>query len=394
MRTIDQVELASKRVFIRADFNVPLENGRAADDTRLKATLPTIRHAIDAGARVVLASHLGRPKGKRTPELSLAPVGVRLGQLLGRPVAFVTDCVGPEVEAKVGALANGEVLLLENLRFHPEEEANDDEFAASLARLADVYVNDAFGAAHRAHASTAGMVERVPVAVAGFLMKRELEALTGLLTQPTKPFVAIVGGAKVSDKIAVLESLLERVDALLVGGAMAYTFLAADGHRTGTSRVEKDRLDTARELLASASAQNVSVELPSDHVCAHSFDENAPPVAVDGVDIPDGLMGLDIGPKTRERYATRIAAAATIFWNGPMGVFEWKSFSRGTTAIAEAVADSPARSVVGGGDSVAALTRSGRAGDITHVSTGGGASLELLEGRTLPGVAALERTKA
>jgi 3-phosphoglycerate kinase len=238
------------------------------------------------------------------------------------------------------------------------------------------------------------MVERVPVAVAGFLMKRELEALTGLLTQPTKPFVAIVGGAKVSDKIAVLESLLERVDAMLVGGAMAYTFLAADGHRTGASRVEKDRLETARELLASASAQNVSVELPSDHVCAHSFDENAPPVAVDGVDIPDGLMGLDIGPKTRERYATRIAAAATIFWNGPMGVFEWKSFSRGTTAIAEAVADSPARSVVGGGDSVAALTRSGRAGDITHVSTGGGASLELLEGHTLPGVAALERTKA
>jgi phosphoglycerate kinase len=283
--------------------------------------------------------------------------------------------------------------LLENLRFHAEEEKNAAEFAAALAKLCDVYVNDAFGAAHRAHASTAGIVEHVKVAVAGFLMKRELDALASLLQSPAKPFVTVVGGAKVSDKIGVLDNLLGRVNAVLIGGAMAYTFLAAQGHRTGGSRVEKDKIDTAKRLLDAASTRGVDLELPRDHVCAREFKEDASAVTVEEVDIDDGLMGLDIGPRTRARYAERIAAAKTIFWNGPMGVFEWERFAAGTMAIAHAVADSQARSVVGGGDSVAALEKSGRSGDVTHVSTGGGASLEFLEGRELPGVAALERAR-
>ena len=390
-KTIDQVDLRGRRVFIRVDFNVPIEGGRVTDDSRIRAALPTIRHAVEAGARVILASHLGRPKGKPDPKYTLAPVAEELAKLLGKPVAFATDCVGPAADAAVAKLKDGDVLLLENLRYHAEEEANDAGFAKSLAALCDAYVNDAFGSAHRAHASTAGIVDHVGTAVAGFLMQKELESLSFLLHSPAKPFVAIVGGAKVSDKIAVLESLLERVDALLVGGAMAYTFLKAQGHEVGSSRVEDDKLETAKHLIESAKKKNVAFELPRDHVCAREFKAEAPPVAADSVDIPSGLMGLDIGPKTQRLYAERIAAAKTVFWNGPMGVFEWKPYAAGTMAVATAVADSPARSVVGGGDSVAALEESGRSADIGHVSTGGGASLEFLEGRELPGVAALER---
>jgi len=390
-KTIDQAELRGRRVFIRVDFNVPIEAGSVTDTSRIRAALPTIRHATEAGARVILASHLGRPKGKPDPKYTLEPVAEALASFLGKPVSFATDCVGPAAEAAVAELKDGDVVLLENLRYHAEEEANDPAFAKALASLCDVYVNDAFGSAHRAHASTAGIVEHVGIAVAGFLMKKELESLSFLLHSPAKPFVAIVGGAKVSDKIAVLESLLERVDVLLVGGAMAYTFLKAEGRAVGSSRVEDDRLETAAHLIESAKRKNVAFELPRDHVCAREFKAEAPPVVVESTDIPGGLMGLDIGPKTQRLYAQHVASAKTVFWNGPMGVFEWKPYAAGTMAIAAAVADSSARTVVGGGDSVAALEASGRSADIGHVSTGGGASLEFLEGRELPGVAALER---
>jgi phosphoglycerate kinase len=388
MRLIDQVDLRDRRVFIRVDFNVPLRGATVADATRIDAALPTIRHALQHRGKVVLASHLGRPKGKRDPALSLAPVRAALAEHLGRPVQMAPDCIGAETEATVAALRSGDIALLENLRFHVEEEKNDEQFARALARLADVYVNDAFGTAHRAHASTVGMVHFVRDRAAGFLLRRECEYLGQVLSAPQRPLVAILGGAKVSDKIKVIRSLLERVDALLIGGAMAYTFLRAQGRETGKSLVEEEHVGLASELLRSAEARRVDLALPVDHVVAA---EARPGSAAEIVrEIPRDKIGLDIGPATVDRFRAAIATAGMVFWNGPLGMFEVPPFEAGTMAIAAAVADSHAVSIVGGGDSVAAVMRSGRAGDITHISTGGGASLEFLEGNPLPGLVALE----
>jgi phosphoglycerate kinase len=390
LRYIDSLDLAGTRTFIRADFNVPLKDGRITDATRIEAALPTIQWAIAQGAHTVLASHLGRPKGKPDPRLTLRPIAEELADLLHLKVLLARDCVGPEVERMSRTLDRREVLLLENLRFHPEEEANDPAFALELAALADVYVNDAFGAAHRAHASTEGMARVVSVKAAGFLMRKEIEALSKIVVDPERPVVVVLGGAKVSDKIKVIENLLSRVDTLLVGGAMAYTFLRAAGHTIGDSLVEEDRLEIAREVLARATQGGAAVHLPVDHLVTADVNGTAPTREV-GIDIPAGLKGVDIGPRTIEAYRQEIARARTIFWNGPMGIFEVEAFSRGTMAIANALADSDATTVVGGGDSIAALARSGRSDDITHISTGGGASLEFLEGRVLPGLAVLEQ---
>ena len=387
LRTIDTLDVAGKRTFIRADFNVPLENGRITDATRIEAALPTIKWAVAHGARVILASHLGRPKGKRDPKYSLQPVGDALAELLHLKLVLAPDCVGPEVERMSKSLDRREILLLENLRFHPEEEANDPAFARQLAALADVYVNDAFGAAHRAHASTEGIAHVVPVTAAGFLMQKEVEALAKIVDAPERPVVAILGGAKVSDKIKVIEHLLDKVDTVLIGGAMAYTFLLAAGRKIGDSLVERDRLDVARDVLVRGKSK---LRLPMDHVVTSDLSGATPTEAV-GIDIPDGRKGVDIGPQTVAAYRDVIANARTIFWNGPMGIFEVEPFSRGTMAIANALADSSATTVVGGGDSIAALGRSGRSDDITHISTGGGAALEFLEGRPLPGLTVLER---
>ncbi|HIF64804.1 MAG TPA: phosphoglycerate kinase [Deltaproteobacteria bacterium] len=390
MRRLEQLELAGRRVFLRVDFNVPLRDGVIANAVRVENALPTIKALRDAGARVILASHLGRPGGKADPACSLAPVAELLSGLLETPVPLAPDCVGEQARAMAMALADGEVLLLENLRFHDGEKNNAPAFAAELASLAELYVNDAFGAVHRAHASIVGVPALLPEHAAGLLLTREVEALSMLVESPAQPFVAVVGGAKVSDKIAVMKNLLGPADSVLVGGAMAYTFLAAMGHSTGDSRVESDKTELAAQLLDEATRAGCELQLPVDHVAADNFDENATPVAIDSRDIPDGLMGLDIGPRSRRAYQDAIAGARTLLWNGPMGVFEWPAFAEGTMAVANAVADSAAMSVVGGGDSVAALTESGRQDDVTHVSTGGGASLEFLEGRTLPGIAALD----
>ncbi|MBI2493839.1 MAG: phosphoglycerate kinase [Candidatus Rokubacteria bacterium] len=386
--TIDELDLAGRRVFIRADLNAPLEAGQVADDTRLRAVVPTIQHALKAGAAVVLASHLGRPQGKPAPELSLKPVAERLEALLGQPVALAPDCVGPETLARARALAPGEVLLLENLRFHPGEEANDDAFARELAALADCYVDDAFAAAHRAHASIAAITRHLQPAAAGLLMRRELTALARILEAPARPLVAVLGGAKVSDKLALVEHLLERVDALLIGGGMAFTFLRALGHDVGRSLVEPDRVETARRALEAARRRGVSLVLPVDALVADG-PGGAAGRAVGVREIPADQMGLDIGPRTVERFAAALATARTIVWNGPMGVFEKPAFAGGTVALARAVAAAPAFSVIGGGDTIAAVAQAGVTDRIGYISTAGGAFLEYLEGRTLPGVAAL-----
>jgi phosphoglycerate kinase len=391
LKVIDQLVLKNKRVFIRVDFNVPIKEGRVSDATRIEAALPTIRFAVEHGGKVVLASHLGRPKGQRNPALSLTPVSTALSDLLKMPVKMAPDCVGPDVQAMVNALGPGEVLLLENLRFHSGEEKNDPEFAQSLARLADVYVNDAFGTAHRAHASTAGMASLVAERAAGFLLKRECDYLGKVFTNPDRPFVAMLGGAKVSDKIQVIRSLLEKVDVLLIGGAMAYTFLRAQGQGTGNSLVEEDQIPLAAELLRTAADRNIPMLLPTDHVAAQRAEEGSTATTLSG-EIPQGKIGLDIGPETVSAFSKEIAKAKTVFWNGPLGMFEIKPFDAGTMAMAKALSESSALTVVGGGDSVAAVKRSGVAEAITHISTGGGASLEFLEGKTLPGLAALANT--
>ena len=390
IRTLDALELAGKRVFIRVDFNVPLdEHGGVADDQRIRAALPTIQHAVRARARVILASHLGRPKG-REEKYTLEPAGERLSALLQQDVILADDCVGDGVRKLVKELQEGQVLLLENLRFHPEEEKNDEAFAKELAGLCDVWVNDAFGTAHRAHASTAGMARFVREKAAGFLIQREVEYLGRALASPKRPFVALLGGAKVSDKIKVIENLLAKADAVCIGGAMAYTFLEAQGVPVGRSRVEKDKVELARALLEKARARQVDFLLPVDHVCGAEPKETAKREVTPGREIPEGLMGLDIGPKTLDAYRQRVLAAGTVFWNGPMGLFEQKPWAEGTLGIARAMAESPATTVVGGGDSAAAVEEAGLVPKMTHVSTGGGASLEFIEGRVLPGIQVLE----
>ena len=392
-KTIDALDLAGKRVFIRVDFNVPLdEQGRVTDDARIRAALPTIQHAIRARAKIVLGSHLGRPKGKPDDrkKLSLEPAAERLSELLAQDVILADDCVGDGVKKLVRDLKEGQVLLLENLRFHPEEEKNDEGFARELASLCDVWVNDAFGTAHRAHASTAGMAAFVKEKAAGFLIQKEVEYLGKALGSPARPFVALIGGAKVSDKIKVLENLIAKADAICIGGAMAYTFLEAQGVPVGKSLVEKDKLELARQILERAAARKVDLLLPVDHVCGAEPKETAERVVVNDRAIPAGLMGLDIGPKTLDGYRQRILAAKTVFWNGPMGLFEQKPWAEGTFGVAKAMADSPAITVVGGGDSAAAVEEAGLVAKMKHVSTGGGASLEFIEGRVLPGIQVLE----
>ncbi len=386
-QTIDDVDLSQKRVLVRVDYNVPLENNRVADDTRIRASLPTIKKIIDEGGTAILMSHLGRPKGSRDESLSLRPVAEHLSGLIDAPVEFVEDTIGDQVRRAVDSAGAGNVIVLENTRFYPGEKANDDDYARELAALADVYVNDAFGAAHRAHASTNGIAGYVPHAVMGYLMKNELDQLSRLLESPEHPFVAVLGGAKVSDKIGVIEALLDKVDTLLIGGGMTYTFLKSQGISVGNSLVEDDKLDVAAELLG---ADEVKILLPDDHRAAESMDSTESKIIEGG--IPADMMGLDIGPQTIETYGEKIRGASTVVWNGPMGVFEKEPFAQGTFAIAGALADaadSGAYTVVGGGDSVAAVNQSGYEERISHVSTGGGAMLTFLEGNELPGVAAL-----
>ncbi len=388
-KMIQDVDVKGKRVLMRVDFNVPMnDQGEITDDKRITAALPSIQYLIEHGAKVILMSHFGRPKGQVVDSLRLDPVAKRLGELLGKAVIKVDDCIGPEVEAKVNEMQDGDVMLLENVRFYPEEEANDPEFAKKLAALGDLYVNDAFGAAHRAHASTEGVAKYLP-AVAGFLMEKELKFLGGAVNDPKRPFVAILGGAKVKDKIAVIESLLNKVDTLIIGGGMAYTFLKAKGYEIGKSLLDEERIDFCREIMQQAEAKGVKLLLPVDVVIANEFAADAEHKVVAADQIPADWEGLDIGPKTVELFSEAVKTAATVVWNGPMGVFEWEAFANGTNQIAKALAESDAITIIGGGDSAAAVEQANLADKMTHVSTGGGASLEFLEGKELPGVAAL-----
>jgi phosphoglycerate kinase len=388
--TVKDLALKGKKVFCRVDFNVPLDDqGRITDDTRIVAALPTLRYIIEAGGRLILASHLGRPKAAPNPKYSLAPVAPHLARLLGKPVAMAKDCIGAEVEQLAASLQDGDILLLENVRFHAGEEKNDPAFSRQLADLADLYVNDAFGTAHRAHASTEGVARMLSPAVAGFLMEKEIRYLGGALAEPRRPFVAVLGGAKVSDKILVIENLLAKVDALIIGGGMAYTFLKAQGHEIGKSLLEADKVELAGELLAKAETRGIRLLLPQDHVIAREFKADAEYRACTNADFPADWMGLDIGPQTTELFAGLLKTAGTVVWNGPMGVFEFPAFAQGTFAVARALADSDALTIIGGGDSVAAVNQSGLDSRMTHISTGGGASLEFLEGKDLPGIAAL-----
>lgn len=389
-KTIEKVDLKGKRVFIRADFNVPIdENGNITDDGRIRSTLPTINYAIDEGAKVILASHLGRPKGKPDTKYSLAPVAKRLNRLLNKEVKFLGDCIGPDVEHTIQGMRPGDVVLLENLRFHPEEEKNDEAFSKALAALTDVYVNDAFGTAHRAHASTYGITKHVKYSVAGFLMKKEIDYLQKTVANPVRPFVAILGGAKVSGKIGVIENLKDKVDKVIVGGAMAFTFIKSRGQEVGNSLVEQEMIDVAQRIRKIVREKGVKFYLPVDFVVAENVNDGAETKIVTSQEIPHGWVGLDIGPATTRLFTEALQDAKTIIWNGPMGMFEKDAYSRGTFAIARAVADSYALTIVGGGDTDVAVHRAGVSDSISFISTGGGASLELLEGKELPGLAAL-----
>ncbi len=387
---IDDLDVKGKRVLTRVDFNVPLDdNQNVTDDTRLRASLPTIKRIVDGGGKAVLMSHLGRPKGKVVDALRMKPVGDKLAEIMGKPVKTLTDCIGAEVEAAVNAMQPGAVVLLENLRFHPEEEKNDAGFAAALAKLGDVYVNDAFGSSHRAHGSVVGVTEHIAQCACGYLIRNEIEFLDEALREPKRPLVVILGGAKVSSKIGVIERLMDRADAFLIGGGMSYTFVKAQGHNVGGSLLEADYVETAKGLLEKAAAKGITFMLPDDYVVADAFDNgaNSKVVAPDGID--DGWQGVDIGPKTIKAFGRVIAGAGTIFWNGPLGVFEMPSFARGTFEVAHLVAEGGAVSVIGGGDSASAIKKAGLADRITHISTGGGASMEYVENGELPGINAL-----
>ncbi|MDD6011705.1 MAG: phosphoglycerate kinase [Oscillospiraceae bacterium] len=387
-KSVEDINVKGKKVLVRCDFNVKMEDGVITSDKRIVASLPTINYLLDHGAKLILCSHLGRPKGEFKPEFSLAPVAVRLGELLGREVKMAKDVIGESAKSLAADLKEGEVLLLENVRFHAEETKNDPEFSKALASLAEIYVNDAFGSAHRAHSSTTGVADYLP-AVCGFLIRKELEYMGGALENPKRPLVAILGGAKVSDKIGVINNLLSKVDTLIVGGGMAYTFFAALGHSVGTSICETDKIDMAKQMMEDAKAKGVNFLIPVDNKVGLEYSADTEFKTVDSDDIPDGWMGLDIGPKTEKLFADAIKGAGTVIWNGPMGVSEWANFASGTIAVATAIADSGAISIVGGGDSAAAVQKLGFADKMSHISTGGGASLEFLEGKELPGVAAL-----
>jgi len=390
LQTIRDYDFSGKRALVRVDFNVPLKDGEVTDDTRIRAALPTIKYILDAGGSVVLMSHFGRPKGKKNPEFSMAPIAKKFASLLGRPVELASDVIGDEVTKEVKNLKSGEVLLLENVRFYPGEEKNDPEFAKQLSLFGDVYVNDAFGTAHRAHASTAGVAQYLN-SYAGFLIEKEVKFMAPLLENPDKPFVAIIGGSKVSSKIGVLESLVNTCDTIVIGGGMAYTFLAVQGHTIGKSLVEEEFKDTATSFLAKAKEKGVEVILPIDHLCGAEFKEDTKAITVDSADIPADLIGMDIGPKTVKLVVAAVSGAKSVVWNGPMGVFEFDAFAQGTLTVAKALAACKGITVVGGGDSVAAINKFDLADKISHVSTGGGASLEFLEGKVLPGIKALEK---